>query len=110
MSRDFTCVDDISRGSIAALKPLGYEVMNLGGGNNRISLNEMIQFIEGALGDKALIENKPFHIADIKETWASIEKASRLLGWQPKVSPYDGFQKSVDWYLENRNWLTKVVL
>ena len=109
-SRDFTYVDDIARGSIAAIKPIGYEVMNLGGGNNPISLNEMIQFIEGALGKKALIENKPFHIADIKETWASIDKATRLLDWQPEVSPYDGFQKSVDWYLENRSWLLKVVL
>lgn len=109
-SRDFTYVDDIARGSIAALKPVGYEVMNLGGGNNPISLNEMIQLIEGALGEKALIENRPFHIADIKETWACIEKASSLLDWQPKVSPYDGFQKSVDWYLANRSWLKDVVL
>lgn len=109
-SRDFTYVDDIARGSIAAIKPVGYEVMNLGGGNNPISLNEMIKFIEEALGKKAIIESKPFHIADIKETWASIDKASRLLDWQPKVSPFDGFQQSVDWYLENRSWLEKVVL
>lgn len=61
--------------------------MNLGGGKTPISLNEMIEFIESALSKKANIENKPFHIADIKETWANIEKASRLLDWQPEVSP-----------------------
>ena len=109
-SRDFTYVDDIASGSIAAIKPVGYEIINLGGGNKPISLNEMIQFIEESLGKKAIIESKPFHMADLKETWASIDKASRLLDWQPVVSPHDGFQRSVDWYLENRSWLSRVVL
>lgn len=109
-SRDFTFVDDIAYGSIAAIKSVGYEVINLGGGNNPISLNQVIRFLEGALGKKAEIVNKSFHIADLKETWASIDKASRVLGWRPKVSPYEGFKKTVDWYLENRNWLAKVAL
>jgi len=109
-SRDFTYVDDIARGTLAAMRPLGYEIINLGGGNNPLSINEVIRFIEQALGKKALIDSKPFHIADIKETWADISKANRLLDWQPKVSPLEGFQRSVDWYQANREWLRRVVL
>ncbi len=109
-SRDFTYVDDIARGTIAAIKPLGYEVINLGGGNNPISLNQMIAFIEDALGKKARIDPKPFHKADIKETWADIGKAARLLDWRPEIDPYEGFQRAVNWYEDNRNWLRDVVL
>lgn len=109
-SRDFTYVDDIARGTIAALKPLGYEIINLGGGRNPISLQTVIAFIEKALGKKAIIDGKPFHIADIKETWADISKAERLLGWKPQVAPMDGFQKSVDWYLANKSWCQHVQL
>lgn len=109
-SRDFTYVDDIARGTIAALKPLGYEIINLGGGRNPITLQAVIAFIEKALGKKAIIDGKPFHIADIKETWADISKAERLLGWKPQVAPMDGFQKSVDWYLANKSWCRHVRL
>jgi nucleoside-diphosphate-sugar epimerase len=97
-SRDFTYVDDIARGTIAALKSVGYEIINLGGGNNPISLNTVIDMIEKMLGKKAVIENKEFHIADIKETWANISKAERILGWKPQVSFEDGIRKSVDWH------------
>lgn len=109
-SRDFTYVDDIARGTILAAKPLGYEIINLGGGNNPISLQTVIAFIEQALGKKAQIAGKPFHVADIKETWADISKAGRLLGWKPRVTPEDGFQKTVDWYLENKSWLKDIKL
>jgi len=109
-SRDFTYVDDIARGSLAAMKPLGYEVMNLGGGNNPIALTEIIAFIEKALGKQARIDHRPFHKADIKETWADISKAGRLLDWHPRVSPFAGLQKTIDWYLENRHWLKDVEL
>lgn len=109
-SRDFTYVDDIARGTLAALKPVGYEVVNLGGGNRPVDLNEVISFIEEALGKKANIVNKPFHKADIKETSADIDKARRLLDWTPDVTPEEGFQRSMDWYVANREWLRDVVL
>ncbi|MBI5425358.1 MAG: NAD-dependent epimerase/dehydratase family protein [Opitutae bacterium] len=109
-SRDFTYVDDIARGTILAAKSLGYEIINLGGGRNPISLQTVIAFIEKSLGKKANIAGKPFHVADIKETWADITKAGRLLGWVPHVSPEEGFQRTVDWYLENRAWLREVRL
>ncbi len=109
-SRDFTYVDDIARGTILAARPLGYEIVNLGGGRNPISLNTVIAFIERSLGKKAVYDSKPFHVADIKETWADITKAQRLLDWSPRISPEEGFQRSVDWYTANRAWLNRVRL
>jgi UDP-glucuronate 4-epimerase len=102
-SRDFTFVDDIARGTIKALKPLGYEIINLGGGNNPISLNVVIGMIEKMLGKKAILNNKEFHIADIKETWANISKAEKLLGWKPEVSFEEGIKRSVEWHLQNKH-------
>lgn len=109
-SRDFTYVDDIARGTIAAMKPVGFEVINLGGGNNPISINQLIEFIENQLDRKATINHKPFHKADMKETWADIEKAGRLLDWHPEISPFEGFAKSVQWHQQNRHWLTNIKL
>ncbi|MBI2814376.1 MAG: NAD-dependent epimerase/dehydratase family protein [Opitutae bacterium] len=109
-SRDFTYIDDIARGTVLAAKPLGYEIINLGGGRNPINLQTVITFIEKALGKKAIISGQPFHIADIKETWADIAKADRLLGWKPTVSNIEGFQRSVDWYREHRSWLADIHL
>jgi nucleoside-diphosphate-sugar epimerase len=102
-ARDFTYVDDIARGTIAALKPLGYEIINLGGGNNPINLMTVIGMIEKFLGKKANIANKEFHIADIKETWADISKANQLLGWKPTVSLEEGVRRSVEWHLANKH-------
>ena len=101
-ARDFTYVDDIARGTIAALKPLGYEIINLGGGNNPIDLMTVIGMIEKFLGKKAKIANKEFHIADIKETWADISKANKLLGWKPSISLEEGVKRSVEWHLANK--------
>ncbi|MFW5693016.1 MAG: NAD-dependent epimerase/dehydratase family protein [Thermoguttaceae bacterium] len=109
-SRDFTYVDDIARGTIAAVAPVGYEIINLGGGNNPISINEVIAFLESALGKKAVLDRRPFHRADMKETYADIAKAARLFGWSPEVSPYDGFARTVRWYRENAAWLGQVVV
>jgi nucleoside-diphosphate-sugar epimerase len=107
-SRDFTYVDDIASGTILATKEVGYEIINLGGGKNPISLKGVIETIEAHLGKKAVIDYRPFHKADLKETWADITKAKNLLGWEPKVSFEEGIKKTVDWYLENRDWLKDV--
>lgn len=109
-SRDFTFVDDIARGTIAALKPVGYEIINLGGGNQPVSLNTVIEKLEALLGKKAIIDNKPFHKADIKSTWADISKANNLLDWRPTVSLDDGLAACVDWYRDNQPWSNEVVL
>jgi UDP-glucuronate 4-epimerase len=107
-SRDFTYVDDIARGTIAAMQAVGYEIINLGGGNNPITITAMIEAFEQQLGKKALIDQKPFHQADMMETWANIDKAKSLLGWEPQIDPTEGFRLSVDWYLENRDWVKDV--
>ena len=107
-SRDFTYVDDIARGSVAAIQNVGYEIINLGGGRNPVSLNEIIERLEKLLGKKAEINKQCFHIADIKETWADIGKAKRLLDWEPRTSLEQGLEKSVQWYMDNRDWLKDI--
>jgi nucleoside-diphosphate-sugar epimerase len=107
-SRDFTYVDDIARGTIAAIQDVGYEIINLGGGRNPVSLNTIISKLEVLLSKKAKIDQKPFHVADLMETWADISRAKSLLGWQPQVSLDEGFEKSVLWYLDNQHWLREV--
>lgn len=107
-SRDFTYVDDIAQGTIVGIKNLGYEIINLGGGRRPVSLNTIISKLENLIGKNAKIESKPFHIADIKETWADIEKAKNLLCWEPSTSLDEGLEKSVSWYFENQNFLQSV--
>lgn len=109
-ARDFTFVDDIARGTIlAGKKSLGYEIINLGGGKNPISISTIINKLEILIGKKCLIENKDFHKADIKETWADISKAERLLGWRPEVSLDEGLRRTVESFSKNEI-LTKVDL
>lgn len=110
-SRDFTFVDDIARGTIlAAQSKLGFEIINLGGGNNPISINKMIEIFERSFSKKAKIKNLPFHKADMKETWANIDKADRLLGWTPKVSFEDGLELCAKNYKDNHDFLSKINL
>jgi len=109
-SRDFTYVDDIARGTVAALKPVGYEVFNLGGGGDPVSLNTVIAGLEQRLGKKAQLVHKTFHKADIVTTQANIEKAKTQLLWQPRVTLDDGLQECVDWHLENKPWSSNLVL
>jgi UDP-glucuronate 4-epimerase len=107
-SRDFTYVDDIARGTIAAIHDVGYEIINLGGGRNPVSLNTIISKLEELLDKKAMIDHRPFHVADLMETWADISKAKRLLDWEPQFSLEEGLEKSVQWYTDNQNWLKEV--
>lgn len=107
-SRDFTFVDDIADGTIKALKDVGYEIINLGGGKSPISLLKMIGMMEENLGKKAEIRLRPFHKADIKETWADIAKAQKVLNWYPKIGLEEGLKRTITWYLENKNWLRNV--
>ena len=103
-SRDFTYVDDIARGTIAAMKPVGYEIVNLGGGNNPIEINEVIGKLEELLGKKAKIDQLPMFKADMKSTWANIDKARNLLDWSPEVMLDQGLGSCVEWYKSNLPW------
>ncbi len=100
-ARDFTYIDDIAEGTLLGLKPLGYEIINLGGGKNPISINQVIDLLENYLNKKAQRVYLPFHKADLKVTWADISKAKELLGWEPKVSLEEGLKRTVEWSLEN---------
>jgi len=105
--RDFTYIDDISIGTVMALKPFGYEVINLGN-NNPNKLSEMIQLIEKYTAKKAQLEYKEFHKADMVATWADIGKAYKLLGWQPRVTLDEGIKKTVEWAKENWAWIKDI--
>lgn len=107
-SRDFTYVDDIARGTVAALKNVGYEIINLGGGQNPITLNEMIKLIERYSGSTAKINYQPVQKTDMVETMADIEKAKTVLNWSPRVSFEEGIKKTVEWYMSNREWLKNI--
>ena len=108
-SRDWTYVDDIARGTIAAgTRNLGYEIINLGGGNNPKTLNHVLKIIEEGVGKKAIIDHKPFHVADMKETWADISKAKKLLDWEPKISPEEGIARTVNWHMEHKDFLQNI--
>ena len=93
-SRDFTYVDDIARGTIAGLRPLGFEVINLGS-DRPIVLMDAIRLIENLVGRKADIVLKPRHPADVPATWAEVTRARSLLGWESRVSFEQGFQRLV---------------
>lgn len=109
-SRDFTFVDDIARGTIAAQRKVGFEVINLGGGKQPVSLNTVLQQLSELLGKPCKIDYKPFHKADIVSTWADISKAEKLLGWMPQTSLSDGLAECVNWYMENRPWSQQIKL
>lgn len=101
--RDFTYVDDIARGTVAALSPPGYKTINLGYGKP-VALNDVIHIIEEATGRRAVIRHEERHSADPMMTWADIRHARNLLGWTPGVDIEEGIQRTVDWYLEHRDW------
>ncbi len=100
-SRDFTYVDDIARGTVLGLKPLGYEVINLGSDQPH-ELLRTVELIEKETGNKADLVFGPEAKADVRATWASVDKARRLLGWQPQFTLDEGIHRLVDWYMENR--------
>lgn len=102
-SRGFTYVDDIARGTILALKPVGYEIINLGG-HEVITINELIEILENLTGQKATVERHPQHPADAMGNHAVVTKAGELLGWEAQVTLQEGITRLVDWYNENRHW------
>ena len=105
--RDFTYIDDIAAGTVLALKPVGFEAINLGS-DRPVQLNTVIGLLERALDKKAVIDYQPTHASDVQATWADITKAREILGWKATVTLEEGLQRAVDWYLENREWAREV--
>ena len=106
-SRDFIYVEDIVRGTIAGLRPMGFEVINLGS-DKPVVLMDAIRIIEEMIGRKALLEFKPLHPSDVPATWADIKKAEQLLSWLPQVTFHDGINSLLKWYQGNREWASEV--
>jgi nucleoside-diphosphate-sugar epimerase len=108
-SRGFTYVDDIARGTIAALRPLGYEIINLGG-HEVVSMNVLIRRLAGIIGRQAIIEHLPPNLADMLTNQADVRKAQTLLDWQPQVDLQEGLVKLVEWYRTERDWVKDIDL
>ncbi len=106
--RDFTHVDDVARGVVAAVdRSPGYETINLGS-DRPVEINAVIDEIESVVGKTATIEHHPFPATDVMATWANISRARELLGWEPQVDLQSGVASVVNWYMENRDWASKI--
>jgi UDP-glucuronate 4-epimerase len=105
--RDFTFVEDIARGTVAALDCPGFEVINLGGDQPH-SMLDLINAIERRLEKKAVIDQGPEAPGDVRSTWADISKAQRLLGWRPETDLNAGVSATIDWYLRERDWASQI--
>ena len=101
--RDFTYVEDVALGTIAALGVTGYETMNLGYGSP-VALNDVISLIEEEVGKQAIVEYQERHPADPLMTWADVSRAKDVLGWTPTVGIEEGIRRTVHWYAANREW------
>ncbi len=103
-SRDFTFVEDIAAGTVAALKPVGYEVINLGS-DKPYRLNQMIALIEKSMGKTTKSKHQAFPKVDMRDTWANIDKAKDILGWMPKTTLEQGIEQTVQWHVSQQHWL-----
>jgi UDP-glucuronate 4-epimerase len=98
-ARDYTYVDDIIDGTIAAsnYNQSNFEIFNLGG-SATTTLSELISMIESATGKTAIIEQLPDQAGDVPRTYADVSKASKLLNYTPHTPIATGIEKYVDWF------------
>ena len=96
--RDYTYIDDVADGVEAALESsLGFEIVNLGGAHP-VSLTELVAAVERATGRRATLEPQPVPAGDVPVTFASVEKAGKLLGFRTRVPLEEGLKRAVAWY------------
>jgi nucleoside-diphosphate-sugar epimerase len=107
-SRGFTYIDDIARGVILSLKPVGFEIVNLGG-HEVITINNLIKLVEDVVGKKAIVQYGPPDPADMRSNWADVSKAGALFGWEPQFSMRAGIEKLVEWYNAERAWASEIL-
>ena len=102
--RDYTFIEDIVDGIVAALDydAERYALFNLGN-NQTVSLSQMIETLENALGKRALRDYQPEQPGDVPQTWADLETVSKGLGYQPKVSFEEGIERFCEWYNAKEN-------
>ncbi|HEY8076137.1 MAG TPA: NAD-dependent epimerase/dehydratase family protein [Labilithrix sp.] len=98
MTRDFTHVDDIVRGVLAAIDgaPSGHRPFNLGSGSP-ITLKDLVQAMGRAAGRSASVEHAPVPLGDVEATFADINRAKLELGWSPRVKLEEGLASVVSW-------------
>ena len=106
-SRDYTYIQDIIEGIYKSLQYVEnntdvYEILNIGE-SEPITLNQMIETIEEAVGKKAIINRLPMQPGDVNRTYADITKARKLIGYNPKTTFKQGIQNFVKWYKENKH-------
>ena len=101
--RDYTYIDDIIQGTMAALDYSGplYDVFNLGE-SQTVQLKDLISAIESALRKKAKINELPEQPGDMPLTYADISKARKLLGYNPTTKLSEGLPKFVEWFLRSK--------
>jgi UDP-glucuronate 4-epimerase len=101
--RDYTYIDDIIAGVRGALAYEGsrYEVVNLGN-NQTVTLVDMIRAVEDALGVAATIDWLPEQLGDVPQTWANVEKAHTLFGYEPRTRLGDGVKRFAEWFSSTR--------
>lgn len=98
MKRDWTFVDDIASGvDLALRKPLGYEVINLGRGEP-VLMKDFVTIVEDLVGKKAILDTPPAPASEPKQTFANIDKARNLLGYDPQTPIHAGLEKLWEWY------------
>jgi UDP-glucuronate 4-epimerase len=98
MFRDFTFIDDIVQGTVAAIdNPYPYEVFNIARGES-VKLMSYINEIEKNLGRVAQKNMMPMQAGDVEATSADISKAKRMLDYNPQTSITEGVKKFIDWY------------
>ncbi|QEC51037.1 UDP-glucuronate 4-epimerase [Anseongella ginsenosidimutans] len=105
-SRDYTYVDDIVQGILAAVRydQSSFEIINLGN-HQGVRLSEMIETIEKISGRKATIDRRPEQPGDVPQTYADISKAGKLLNYHPKTNFEQGIRRFTAWFEENQDWL-----
>ena len=106
-SRGFTFLDDIVRGTILALRPLGYEIINLGG-HEVITINDLIRLLEDVIGKKARVQYGPPNTADMFSNWADTSKASKAAGLGARGDPARGRGSNGGWYNAERAWASTI--
>ena len=100
--RDYTYIDDVIQGTMAALKYDGplFDIFNLGE-SDTIQLKDLVEAIENALGKKAKIKRLPDQPGDMPLTCADISKARKLLGYHPTTRLSDGLPRFIEWFLQS---------
>ena len=99
-SRDYTFVDDTVAGIVASLERCDrYRIYNLGG-SDPVSLANLIEGLEKAIGRAAIIDRRPAQPGDVERTYADLARSKAELGYQPKVSLDEGLRRFVAWFRE----------